>query len=45
MTDKRSGTDVPDPIGMGPAAYQEVAIILDTAIPSIIAYIDQTQNP
>ena len=40
MTDKRQGTDVPDPIGMGPAAYEEVAKILDAAIPSIIAYID-----
>jgi protein-tyrosine-phosphatase len=45
MTDKRSGSDVPDPIGMGPVAYQEVARILDTAIPSIIDYIDQTQAP
>jgi protein-tyrosine-phosphatase len=42
MTDKRSGTDVPDPIGMGPAAYEDVARIFDAAIPSIIAYIDQT---
>ena len=45
MTNKRNGTDVPDPIGLGPAAYQEVARILDAAIPSIIAYIDQTQKP
>ncbi len=42
MTNKRSGTDIPDPIGMGPAAYEEVAKILDAAIPSIIAYINQT---
>lgn len=41
MTDKRSGTDVPDPIGMGAAAYEEVAKIFDAAIPSIIAYIDR----
>lgn len=34
--------DVPDPIGMGPAAYDEVAKTLDQAIPSIIAFIDQT---
>ena len=45
MTDKRHGTDVPDPIGMGIAAYEEVAKLLDAAIPSIIAYIDQTPNP
>ena len=36
------GVDVPDPIGMGRAAYEEVAKILDLAIPSIIAFIDQT---
>lgn len=34
--------DVPDPIGMGRSAYAEVANTLDAAIPSIIAYIDQT---
>lgn len=36
------GRDVPDPIGMGPAAYREVAETLERAIPKIIAYIDQT---
>ena len=36
------GIDVPDPIGMGRRAYEEVAGVLDIAIPSIIAYIDQT---
>lgn len=40
ITDKRQGIDVPDPIGMGPAAYEEVAKVLETAIPAIIAYID-----
>jgi protein-tyrosine-phosphatase len=40
ITDKRQGTDVPDPIGMGPAAYEEVAKLLDAAIPAIIAYVD-----
>ncbi len=40
---KRSfAIDVPDPIGMGRAAYEDVADILETAIPTIIAYIDQT---
>jgi protein-tyrosine-phosphatase len=34
--------DVPDPIGMGKRAYEEVAKTLDLAIPSIIAFIDQT---
>ena len=36
------GADVPDPIGMGRAAYEEVAQVLDLAIPGIIGYIDQT---
>ena len=40
IQDKRQGLDVPDPIGMGPAAYEEVAKVLDAAIPAIIAYID-----
>jgi protein-tyrosine-phosphatase len=40
ISDKRQGLDVPDPIGMGMAAYEEVAKVLETAIPSIIAYID-----
>ena len=42
ITDKSQGLDVPDPIGMGPAAYEEVAKVLETAIPSIIAYISTT---
>ncbi|MCU0777053.1 MAG: low molecular weight protein arginine phosphatase [Akkermansiaceae bacterium] len=40
IADKREGIDVPDPIGMGPAAYEEVAKLLETAIPSIVAYVD-----
>lgn len=40
----RVGTDVPDPIGMGRRAYEEVADTFDVAIPTIIAYIDQTWN-
>jgi protein-tyrosine-phosphatase len=39
---KGLGADLPDPIGMGSAAYQGVAKVLNLAIPSIIAYIDQT---
>jgi protein-tyrosine-phosphatase len=42
ISDKRQGIDVPDPIGMGPAAYEEVAKVLDAAIPAIIAYVDTT---
>jgi protein-tyrosine-phosphatase len=40
ITDRRQGLDVPDPIGMGEAAYEEVAKVLETAIPAIIAYVD-----
>ena len=40
ISDKRDGIDVPDPIGMGLAAYEEVARIFDAAIPAIIAYIE-----
>ena len=39
------GADVPDPIGMGRRAYEDVAGVLDLAIPSIISYIDQTWKP
>lgn len=38
------GSDVPDPIGGGPAAYREVAETLDLAIPTLIAFIDQTSG-
>ena len=37
-------TDVPDPIGMGQAAYEEVAQLLEAAIPAIIAYIDANKK-
>lgn len=36
------GADVPDPIGMGRAAYEEVAAVLDQAIPALLAYVDRT---
>jgi protein-tyrosine-phosphatase len=39
------GADVPDPIGLGRRAYEEVADMFDAAIPTIIAYIDQTWKP
>ena len=39
------GADVPDPIGLGRRAYEEVAEMFDVAIPAIIAYIDQTWKP
>jgi len=34
--------DVPDPIGMGRKAYEETAVTLDQAIPTLLAFIDQT---
>ncbi len=40
ISDKRQGIDVPDPIGMGMPAYEEVAKVLESAIPAIIAYVD-----
>jgi protein-tyrosine-phosphatase len=40
---KGIGADVPDPIGMGKRAYEDVAKVLGHAIPAIIAYIDGTQ--
>ncbi len=36
------GADIPDPIGMGRRAYEEVAEMFDLAIPAIITYMDQT---
>lgn len=39
------GADIPDPIGLGRKAYEEVAGILDIAIPTIISYVDQTWKP
>lgn len=44
ISDKRQGIDVPDPIGMGPAAYEEVAKVLEAAIPAIIAYVDSVSG-
>lgn len=38
------GADVPDPIGMGKKAYEDVAKVLGQAIPAIIAYIDGTAS-
>lgn len=40
ISDKRHGIDVPDPIGMGMPAYEEVAKVLESAIPAIIAYVE-----
>jgi protein-tyrosine-phosphatase len=39
---KGVAADVPDPIGMGRKAYEETAKTLDLAIPTLIAFIDQT---
>lgn len=42
-TAETSPPDVPDPIGMPRAAYQEVAAMIERAIPVIIRYIDESQ--
>lgn len=34
------GGDVPDPIGMGAKAYEEVATVLDAAFPGIICFLE-----
>ena len=44
IPEKSGSIDVPDPIGMGPAAYAETAKVLEEAIPAIIAYIDGTHK-
>lgn len=41
---KGIGIDVPDPIGMGKSAYEDVAKVLNLAIPAIVAYIDGTTD-
>ena len=41
---KGLGADVPDPIGMGRKAYEDVAEVLGLAIPAIISYIDSTTS-
>jgi glycine hydroxymethyltransferase len=40
--DDLRGRDVPDPIGLGRAAYEETFRTLQRALPSVLAYIDQT---
>ena len=45
IADKRAGIDVPDPIGMGLPAYEEVAKVFEAAIPTIIAYVDSVGPP
>ena len=40
IKDKRDGTDVPDPIGMGMPAYEKVAQVFEAAIPNILAYVE-----
>jgi protein-tyrosine-phosphatase len=34
------GGDVPDPIGMGAKAYEEVALVLEEAFPGIIRFLE-----
>lgn len=39
------GLDIPDPIGLGSDAYEATAAMLDLALPTLLAYIDQTTQP
>lgn len=39
-----SGADVPDPIGMGRAAYEEVADVIDLALPGIISELEKLND-
>lgn len=36
-----AGADVPDPIGMGKRAYEEVAAVIELALPGIIRRLDE----
>ena len=38
--EKRPLKDVPDPIGMGIEAYEEVAAVIEKALPSLLAYVE-----
>ncbi|MGJ8697440.1 MAG: low molecular weight protein arginine phosphatase [Verrucomicrobiaceae bacterium] len=39
--DGRVGVDVPDPIGMGRPAYEEVAKVLEEAVVGVIGFLDE----
>ena len=38
------GRDIPDPFGMGPAAYREVASVLKKAVPNLVTFVRQTES-
>ncbi len=38
------GIDIPDPIGLGKEAYETTALVLEHALPTVLAYIDQTSK-
>ena len=38
------GMDVPDPIGMGAAAYEEVAEVLEAAMEGVTGYLDSREG-
>jgi protein-tyrosine-phosphatase len=37
---KRPSKDIPDPIGLGLEAYEEVAQVIEKALPSLLAYVE-----
>ena len=34
------GADIPDPIGMGPSAYQQVGVVLEKALDGVYQYLE-----
>ncbi|CAN5242513.1 hypothetical protein BH23VER1_BH23VER1_12330 [soil metagenome] len=43
--DSLRGADIPDPIGLGRFAYEETRAALESAIPSLFNFIEQTSHP
>ena len=41
---RQPGGDVPDPIGQGPGAYEEVARCLDSALEGVLGYVQQARE-
>jgi len=44
LDDESCDGDVPDPIGMGPRAYEEVARVLEAAFPGILLFLEAGQR-
>ena len=44
VDDEACDGDVPDPIGMGPLAYEEVAKVLESAFPGILLFLEAGES-